>query len=366
MTTTRVTRHVRAPRARVYRALLDADEVARWRVPAAMTCVVHELDAREGGSVRVSLTYSGGAGEGKTSEHTDTYRGRFERLVPDELVVEVDEFETDDASMAGPMRSTITLADADGGTRLTAVHEGLPPGVPPADNETGWNEALDRLARLVETAWTPTLAELVERVVALADRQERVVVGLTGPPGAGKTTLVECLVEGLRAHPEAGGDPGWVRHVPMDGFHLADVELERLGLRQRKGAPATFDAGGYVAALRRIRAREQVVYVPAFERELEQPLAGAIPVPATARVVLTEGNYLLCGDGGWESVRPLLDEVWYVDADEPVRLARLVARHVRFGKAPRHAEDWVLGSDEPNARLVALTRDRADLVVTAG
>ncbi len=366
MTTTRVTRLLRAPRSRVFRALLDPDDVARWKVPAAMTCVVHELDAREGGSVRVSLTYSESTGEGKTTAHTDTYHGLFERLVPDRLVVEVDEFETVDPALQGTMRSTIALADADGGTRLTAVHEGLPPGVDPAANETGWTEALDRLARLVEAGQVPPVTELVDRLVALADGRDRVMVGVTGPPGAGKTTLVEALLDGLRRHPAAAGDAGWVRHVPMDGFHLADAELDRLGLRHRKGAPATFDVGGYVAALRRIRSLEPMVYVPAFERVLEQPIAGAIPVPVTARVVLTEGNYLLCDDGGWESVRPLLDEVWYVDADASVRLSRLVARHVRFGKAPHHAEDWVLGSDEPNAKLVALTRDRADLVVMAG
>lgn len=150
MTSTRVTRHIDAPRARVYEAIVDADAIARWRVPSAMTCVVHELDAREGGVLRVSLTYRAPDRAGKTTEHTDTYRGRFLRLVPAELVVEVDEFETDDPAFRGEMTSTITLADAGSGTDLVAVHEGLPSGVSPADNETGWNEALDRLAALVE------------------------------------------------------------------------------------------------------------------------------------------------------------------------------------------------------------------------
>ncbi|HZH22204.1 MAG TPA: SRPBCC family protein [Geodermatophilus sp.] len=150
VTTTRVSRHVRAPRAAVYRALLDPAAVARWKVPEGMTCRVHEFDAREGGTLRVSLTYDEPGPQGKTTAHTDTYRGRFVRLVPGELVVEVDVFETDDPALQGEMTSTITLADADGGTELAAVHEGVPDGVAPADNELGWRMALDRLAELVE------------------------------------------------------------------------------------------------------------------------------------------------------------------------------------------------------------------------
>ena len=150
VTTTRVSRHLRAPRAAVYRALLDPDAVARWRVPDGMTCEVHEFDAREGGTLRVSLTYDEPGPQGKTTAHTDTYRGRFTRLVPDELVVEVDVFEAADPALQAEMTSTITLADADGGTELAAVHEGVPDGVAPADNELGWRMALDRLAALVE------------------------------------------------------------------------------------------------------------------------------------------------------------------------------------------------------------------------
>lgn len=152
MTTTRVSRLLNAPRPRVYRALLDPEAVARWRVPAGMTCRVHELDLREGGHVRVSLTYDEPDRQGKTSSHTDTYHGRFVRLVPDEQVVEVDEFETADPALRGEMTSTITLTDAAGGTELVAVHEDLPPGVSAADNETGWREALARLAAYVEGA----------------------------------------------------------------------------------------------------------------------------------------------------------------------------------------------------------------------
>ncbi|MGY1680050.1 SRPBCC family protein [Geodermatophilus sp. SYSU D01176] len=151
VTTTRVSRHLAAPRAAVYRALLDPEAVARWKVPAGMTCRVHEFDAREGGALRVSLTYDEPGAQGKTTAHTDTYRGRFVRLVPDELVVEVDVFETPDPTLQGEMTSTITLAHADdGGTELTAVHDGVPDAVAPADNELGWRMALDRLATLVE------------------------------------------------------------------------------------------------------------------------------------------------------------------------------------------------------------------------
>jgi uncharacterized protein YndB with AHSA1/START domain len=147
---TRLGRHVNAPRARVYRALLDAQAVATWRVPYGMSSHVHAFDAREGGTLRISLTYDEPTGTGKTSAHTDTYRGRFVKLVPDEQVVEVLEFETADAAMQGEMTITITLADAGGGTDVLAVHDGLPPGISPADNETGWTMALDKLAAYVE------------------------------------------------------------------------------------------------------------------------------------------------------------------------------------------------------------------------
>lgn len=150
MSSTRISRHVNAPRAIVYRALLDARAVAKWKAPTGMSCQVHAFDAREGGAFRISLTYDAPAGTGKTSAHTDTYHGRFVKLVPNEQVVEVDEFETTDPALRGEMTITITLVDADGGTDLVAVHEGLPRGVSPADNETGWRMALAKLATLVE------------------------------------------------------------------------------------------------------------------------------------------------------------------------------------------------------------------------
>ena len=149
-TSTRLSQHVNAPRTQVYRALLDAQAVATWMVPDGMTSHVHAFDPREGGSFRISLSYDTPSGSGKTTAHTDTYHGRFVKLVSNEQVVEVMEFETADEAMRGQMTVTFTLTDADGGTDLLAVHENVPPGVTPADNETGWRMSLEKLARLVE------------------------------------------------------------------------------------------------------------------------------------------------------------------------------------------------------------------------
>ena len=193
------------------------------------------------------------------------------------------------------------------------------------------------------------------RAADLAGRGRRCILGITGAPGAGKSTLAATVVEGLG---ERAVD------VPMDGFHLAGAELVRLGRADRKGAPDTFDAAGFVALLRRLRAPDEgVVYAPAFDRHLEQPIAGAIPVHPGTPLVVVEGNYLLDTDGVWAQVAPLLDECWYVESDETVRLHRLVARHIEHGRTPAAARDWALGPDQRNAELIAATRPRADLVV---
>jgi pantothenate kinase len=199
----------------------------------------------------------------------------------------------------------------------------------------------------------PGLPELVRQASALA-AGGRALLGITGPPGAGKSTLAAALVAAL---------PGRAVLVPMDGFHLADAELDRLGRRDRKGAPDTFDAAGYLHLLRRLRERgDEVTYAPVFVREQEQAVAGALAVPRGVPLVVTEGNYLLA-DGGFAGVRDLLDVTWFVAADPALRRSRLVARHVAHGRTPEQAERWVTTTDEPNAELVERTRERADLVV---
>lgn len=214
------------------------------------------------------------------------------------------------------------------------------------------------------TAGDDGLAVLVERAVGLVeasgDGNRRAILGVTGAPGAGKTTLVETLVAAVARRRPAG----WVAHLPMDGFHLADAQLARIGASNRKGAPDTFDADGYAHMLHRVRScPEETIYVPGFERVLEQPLAAALVVPPTARLVVTEGNYLLLDDPSWRRARAELAQVWFVTGDQELRVSRLVARHVEFGKAADEAEAWVLGSDESNARLVEAGAARADLLV---
>ncbi len=210
---------------------------------------------------------------------------------------------------------------------------------------------------------TPGTAELAAAAVALVGDRRRVVLGIAGSPGAGKSTLAEALVDAV------GGREGedWVAHVPMDGFHLADAQLDRLGLRSRKGAPDTFDADGYAHLLHRVMSEPDApIYAPGFDRTLEQPLAAAMVVPPAARLVVTEGNYLLHPDQRWQRVREQLTEVWFVSTDDDLRRSWLVERHVTFGKRPEAALAWVEQVDEANAVLVAAAAHRADRIVVNG
>jgi pantothenate kinase len=179
----------------------------------------------------------------------------------------------------------------------------------------------------------------------------RRILGITGQPGAGKSTLAERLVTAL--------GPQRAVLVGMDGFHIADAELRRTGRRDRKGAPDTFDRAGYAALLGRLRREPGTVYAPAFDRAIEDSIAAAVAVPPEVPLVVTEGNYLLL----WPEIRPLLDEVWYLDPPAGTRRAALVARHVAFGKSPAEAERWVADSDERNAELIAAGRQLADRVL---
>jgi pantothenate kinase len=195
---------------------------------------------------------------------------------------------------------------------------------------------------------------LIARARNLAQQGERRILGIAGPPGGGKSTAARQVVAEL-------GE--LARLVPMDGFHLAQSELVRLGRRDRMGAPDTFDAAGYAALLTRLKGDEPVVYAPEFRREIEEPIAAAIAIGRQVPLVVTEGNYLLMQDHGWGAIRPLLDEAWYVETDEELRVQRLIHRHIQFGKTPEHARAWVMRSDERNAALVAMTAHIADVLV---
>jgi pantothenate kinase len=202
----------------------------------------------------------------------------------------------------------------------------------------------------------PVIVPAIVPGVGSVRLDSRRIVGVSGKPGVGKTTYALALVA-------ASDIPA--AYLPMDGFHLADVTLRALGRLDRKGAPDTFDAWGYAALLRRVREEtDHVVYAPSFERDLEQPIAGAVAVPPQAELVVTEGNYLLLDLPEWRAVRAGLDEVVHLETDDDVRLERLVARHVEYGKSPAEAEAWVARVDESNAALIASVAHLADRTVT--
>jgi pantothenate kinase len=199
----------------------------------------------------------------------------------------------------------------------------------------------------------------LDRAVGLASRG-RALLGITGEPGAGKSTLAQALL------PALAGRGVRAALVGMDGFHIAHRALTELGLVEIKGAPITFDVAGYVALLRRLRdPAEQLVWAPEFRREIEDAIQSAVPVHPDVELVVTEGNYLLA-DGPWRPVRDLCDEIWYVDVPEELRRQRLAARHELYGRTPEQAWERTLGSDERNAETVSATRGLADLIVTLG
>jgi pantothenate kinase len=209
-----------------------------------------------------------------------------------------------------------------------------------------------------------TLESAVQTLLADIDartaRGGRHLLGFTGPPGAGKSTLVQALHEAR---------PDTTCIVAMDGFHLAQRALDRLGRAARKGAPDTFDALGYVALLERVRAQQPSdapIWAPAFDRDLEEAIAGSVAIDAKVPVVLTEGNYLLLPDEPWRAVAPLLDVSWYVDVDPALRLRRLHARHLAHGRSDEAASAWIAATDEPNARHIEACRGRASGVILLG
>jgi pantothenate kinase len=198
-----------------------------------------------------------------------------------------------------------------------------------------------------------------QRVRELLVRPGRVILGIVGPPGAGKSTIAAAL---NAAFPDVS------QIVPMDGYHYANVTLQRLGRASRKGAPDTFDAHGYIALLRRLRnpTPGETVYAPEFRREIEEPIAGALAVEPDTRLLIAEGNYLLLDDAPWNEVRALLDDSWYVDVDDTLRVERLVARHERFGRTRDEALAWVAQTDEPNARRIEASRHHARWILSPG
>jgi len=198
--------------------------------------------------------------------------------------------------------------------------------------------------------------------LAAAARGQRVILGLAGPPGAGKSTLAMAIVD----HARARNGPDWAACLPMDGFHLSTAQLRRLGLEHRKGAPQTFDADGYAAMLARVAADDGTdIYAPDYDRvRHHEPIAARILIPAAARLIVTEGNYLALDDARWRAARRHIGHLWYVEAPDTLRARRLLQRQLAGGRDEAAASDWVARSDHPNGELVKQSRHHADRVIT--
>ncbi|CAI3931700.1 Panthothenate kinase (CoaA) (PDB:2GA8) [Commensalibacter communis] len=196
--------------------------------------------------------------------------------------------------------------------------------------------------------------EYIDRARALAKKNKRTILAIAGAPGSGKSTVARLLHEALKEISMI---------VPMDGYHLSNKELERLGRKERKGAPDTFDVWGYKSLIERLKNqhKNEIVYAPEFYRTIEEPIAGSIPVFDNIPLIITEGNYLLLSQGEWQTLASIFDERWFVTAPVAERQQRLIDRHCYFGRSTEDAKSWVKHTDEPNAQLIEQHKQNVDL-----
>ena len=202
-----------------------------------------------------------------------------------------------------------------------------------------------------------TREDAIARVSELLNSPNRFILGIVGKPGVGKSTITQFLSEHIASES--------ISILPMDGFHMSNERLIEFGRRDRKGAPDTFDVDDFAKSLADVRAGHgSDIRFPIFKREIEASIPDAGLIPAQAKLVVVEGNYLLHDDFGWETIGDYLDETWFLDLDDELRMQRLIARHIQYGKTPEAANEWSRGTDEVNARLIEQSRSRATFTVT--